>query len=260
MVQTPSGLYVPRGTPRKYPTAVDLFCGVGGMTLGLVQGGFEVLCGCDNDPDAALNYMHNLGTYPIQVHYVEEADEDRLEQATRKLFLKQEGGLAVLEAQSGGGYLSKHPELPGVSHFWFGDLSKLSGERILDSLGLQRGELDCVVGGPPCQGFSIGNTRRSVMDPRNSLVFEFVRLVVAMLPKTMVFENVPGIMSMTTPEGVPVVDAMCRILEDGGFGAWEALRKSLELTAGAGGVVRGRPAAKGGPEQEQAEPEQHRLF
>lgn len=47
--------------------------------------------------------------------------------------------------------------------------------------------------------------QRNVMDPRNSLVFEFRRLVLEVSPKTFVMENVPGLLSMVTAEGVPVI-------------------------------------------------------
>src|SRR6185295_1490234 len=97
----------------------------------------------------------------------------------------------------------------GCEHFWIADARTITGKEILDTLGMQRGEVDCVFGGPPCQGFSFCG-RRNVLDPRNSLVFEFLRLVIEIHPKAVVFENVPGMMSMTTPEGIPVVDAMCR--------------------------------------------------
>jgi DNA (cytosine-5)-methyltransferase 1 len=52
--------------------------------------------------------------------------------------------------------------------------------------------IDVIVGGPPCQGFSqIG--LRQLDDPRNSLVFEYLRLVKQIKPKYFVFENVKGI-------------------------------------------------------------------
>lgn len=52
--------------------------------------------------------------------------------------------------------------------------------------------VDCVFGGPPCQGFSlIGH--RAFEDPRNSLVLEFVRLVAELDARTFVFENVKGL-------------------------------------------------------------------
>ena len=43
--------------------------------------------------------------------------------------------------------------------------------------------------------------KQNVMDPRNSLVFGFARLVFDINPKTMMFENVPDIVNMVTPDG-----------------------------------------------------------
>lgn len=63
-------------------------------------------------------------------------------------------------------------------------------------LGLKPGELDVVVGGPPCQGFSINAPDRFLNDPRNKLFKQFERFVEEFEPKTFVFENVPGLMSM----------------------------------------------------------------
>jgi DNA (cytosine-5)-methyltransferase 1 len=62
--------------------------------------------------------------------------------------------------------------------------------RMATGIGTQ--EIDCVFGGPPCQGFSmIGH--RAFEDPRNSLVLEFVRLVAELEAQTFVFENVKGL-------------------------------------------------------------------
>ncbi|MFM8330560.1 MAG: DNA cytosine methyltransferase [Candidatus Methylumidiphilus sp.] len=56
------------------------------------------------------------------------------------------------------------------------------------------GEIDLIAGGPPCQGFShIG--KRQLDDPRNALVFEYVRIIAEIRPKYFIFENVPGIAS-----------------------------------------------------------------
>lgn len=63
-------------------------------------------------------------------------------------------------------------------------------------LGLQKGELDILVGGPPCQGFSINAPNRFLNDPRNSLFKHYARFVEEFSPKTFVFENVPGLLSM----------------------------------------------------------------
>ncbi len=63
-------------------------------------------------------------------------------------------------------------------------------------LGIEKGELDVLVGGPPCQGFSINAPSRFLNDPRNSLFRHYARFVEEFLPKAFVFENVPGLLSM----------------------------------------------------------------
>lgn len=225
--ELPSGLIVPKAfAPERRPIGVDLFAGCGGFSLGMIQGGFEVVAACDNDPNAALTYLLNLGTYPVQVHYLSEDDKERLNKACEKGFglskKKPENGVYEMPVSGS----ARPPDRPGVGHFFFGDVRKLTGKMVLDALGLERGEVDCVFGGPPCQGFSTSG-KRDVMDPRNSLVFEFARLILEIWPKTMMMENVPGIVSMKTPEGLPVVDAFAQILADGNFGTFDALRRSL---------------------------------
>src|SRR5690606_39344596 len=75
----PSGLYVPADlpAPERHPTAVDLFCGCGGFSLGLFEAGFDVLAGVDWDCDAAETYMVNLGAYPIDLRFVTDDDRSR---------------------------------------------------------------------------------------------------------------------------------------------------------------------------------------
>jgi len=57
------------------------------------------------------------------------------------------------------------------------------------------GRIDVIVGGPPCQGFSISG-KRDLKDPRNSLYQGFVRAVAYFKPKAFVLENVPNLVSM----------------------------------------------------------------
>jgi DNA (cytosine-5)-methyltransferase 1 len=77
------------------------------------------------------------------------------------------------------------------------------------------------------------------MDPRNSLVFEFARFIVEIQPRMHVTENVPGLKDMVTPEGLPVLDAYCRVLEDGNFASLNALKKTMEAQLGVA-LLRGR--------------------
>src|SRR5690606_2577383 len=170
-------------------------------------------------------YMVNLGAYPIDVRFVAPADRDRfadyLERQVQRSARGNPAGIAQLTT-SGAHCAVSHP----VPVFWFGDIRQLSGEAILESIGLDVGELDLVVGGPPCQGYSMAG-RRNVMDPRNSLVFEFARLVCEMKPRTFCMENVPGMLSMVTETGASVVDELCRVFERGEYGEYESMRRVL---------------------------------
>ena len=237
-------------TFRRRPTCIDLFCGCGGFSLGFIQSGWEVVAAVDWDVAAITTYMVNLGSYPIDIHFIEESDKDRLNSfLEKKIERHTEGGLIRWVPTSGSGWIKGHPEATAVKHVWVGDIRKLKGKDILDTIGMKIGEVDAIIGGPPCQGFSAAG-RRDVMDPRNSLVFEFARLVVEIQPKTMVMENVPGIASMVTPEVLPVLDVFCRILEDGGFGTVEALKRSLLATSGAGAALRSKSQKKKQPTKE----------
>ena len=75
------------------------------------------------------------------------------------------------------------------------DIRGVDAEKIRDGLGLARGELDLIAGGPPCQGFSINAPIRSTSDKRNHLFKEFLRFVDAFAPRAILIENVPGLVS-----------------------------------------------------------------
>lgn len=67
---------------------------------------------------------------------------------------------------------------------------------ILEAFSLKSGELDLLAGCPPCQGFSRMRKRngaRSARDERNSLIDDFVRFALVLLPKFIMLENVPGL-------------------------------------------------------------------
>ncbi len=74
------------------------------------------------------------------------------------------------------------------------DISKVAPTKILQLLGLKKGELDIVIGGPPCQGFSTSNMKtRSLDNPQNHLIFQFVKFVEEIKPKWFLMENVGGL-------------------------------------------------------------------
>jgi DNA (cytosine-5)-methyltransferase 1 len=135
------------------PTAIDLFCGAGGLSEGLRQAGFAIVAGNDFDPFAGATFA-----------------------ATHK------------EAQ-----------------FIGGSIRDLSADDFLKATGLRKGELDCLAGGPPCQGYSVYNHQRGMHDERSHLFREYLRIVEGLMPKWLVMENVTGIMSAGEGEAFQAV-------------------------------------------------------
>ena len=130
--------------PKKRPTAIDLFSGSGGLTLGLKHAGFKIIGAVDSDSLAAETYRVN----------------------------------------------HKNTVL------WERDIRDLTVSEVMSRLKLSVGELDLLAGCPPCQGFSSMRTlngKRNVNDPRNELVFEFLRFARELKPKAIMMENVPGL-------------------------------------------------------------------
>ncbi len=88
-------------------------------------------------------------------------------------------------------YKYNHPELP-TSKLIQGDIKQIVDhvEDFIDE------EIDIVVGGPPCQGFSEANRQRVIDDPRNKLYKYFVQAVEKIAPKVVVMENVKGMLKV----------------------------------------------------------------
>lgn len=86
----------------------------------------------------------------------------------------------------------------GHSDVWHADLSNealVTPRRVLHRSGLRMGQIDAVIGGPPCQSFSMPGRRKGLRDSRGQLVRHFCRLVVGLRPRVFVFENVPGVLN-----------------------------------------------------------------
>lgn len=79
----------------------------------------------------------------------------------------------------------------------YSDIRHIDPENMMKDLGIKKGDLDLLAGCPPCQGFSTMRTlngSEKVKDPRNKLIYDFVRLAIALEPKTILMENVPGLL------------------------------------------------------------------
>lgn len=76
------------------------------------------------------------------------------------------------------------------------DVTNLDPNTLLDNLQLRDNNLDLLIGGPPCQAFSVFGRRKGNLDPRGSLIFEYLRLLAGLRPLAFVFENVFGILTV----------------------------------------------------------------
>lgn len=76
------------------------------------------------------------------------------------------------------------------------DIQQVDPKVFMERLGLGPGDLDLLAGCPPCQGFSTLRTfngGKDIVDPMNDLIFQFLRFVRVFRPKTLMVENVPGL-------------------------------------------------------------------
>ncbi len=138
--------------------AVDLFCGAGGCSEGLIQAGFHILFSSDISDMVEKTYVHRheqLGLIQGKNTWFERADIRNL--------------------------------TGNIIHERIGALEMFEGKKIP--------EIDLMIGGPSCQGFSRAG-RRDKNDPRNMLFGEYVRVISQIRPKYIVLENVEGFMDM----------------------------------------------------------------
>ena len=124
----------------KKPKVIDLFAGVGGLSLGFENCGFDVVLANEYDESIAAAYKAN-----------------------------HEGTRMIV-----------------------GDITSLDLEK---TFGPYKGQIDVVIGGPPCQGFSQKGQRKTIHDERNFLFKYYVRVVELVKPRYFVMENVPNLLT-----------------------------------------------------------------
>ena len=103
-------------------------------------------------------------------------------------------------------YKRNFPNTP----LWEKDISTVSAIEILQNFDLQVGEIDGIIGGPPCQGFSHMGQNNSE-DPRNQLFIHFFEIVNGAVPKFFLAENVPGILN---PKNAQFIEQALSKVED----------------------------------------------
>jgi len=105
-----------------------------------------------------------------------------------------------------------HPDAKVVT----ADITKFSDAQIVEIFGALKP--DVIIGGPPCQGYSLANSNAGdPKDPRNSLFKEFVRFGKLLNPQVMIMENVPNLLKAKTANGEMVKDIIINAFEEIGY-------------------------------------------
>lgn len=144
---------------------ISLFCGAGGMDLGFIKAGHEIIWSNDNDLDSCETYEKNLKHKPI-----------------------------------------------------CNDIEKIDLKNIPDG--------DVVIGGFPCQGFSVANPYRHIEDKRNKLYSELLRVIKEKKPKYFVAENVPGLLSIGNGK---IIRMIMRDFKEAGYKAQYKVLNSADF-------------------------------
>lgn len=195
----------PTDTTKKTYRYLDLFAGAGGLSEGFLRAGFEPVAHIEMD--AAACY-----TLKTRTAYHWLRDNNRLE--VYKKYLAQE-----ISREE---FYQKIPEkvLNSVLNH---EISEASLETIFGKVDqLLNGEkLDLIVGGPPCQAYSIAGRSRDenkmVGDKRNYLYKLYAEFLRKYQPKFFVFENVVGLLSAKDEDGTRHFDNMQSLFEKCGY-------------------------------------------
>ncbi len=141
-------------------TAISLFAGAGGCSLGFKNAGYEITYATDINQQAVSTYKINLPKTPCEQQ----------------------------------------------------DIADIDFYKLLHRFKLKRGEIDIVIGGPPCQGFSSAGLQ-FWDDPRNSMLKQYVRALNILKPKWFLMENVEGL--LTANKGTYIYEISKAFIEIG---------------------------------------------
>ena len=182
---------------------IDLFAGAGGLSEGFTRMGFTPIAHVEMNKDACdtlrtravFHWLRENGKENIYYNYLKSENRD-------KDFFWKENGVPQHVVDS---VINKEISKETLSEIF----------ELIDSI-LGDKNVDVVIGGPPCQAYSVAGRARKNMDgdPRNFLYQYYIKFLKKYRPKMFVFENVPGILSAKNGE---YLDKIFKAVRNAGY-------------------------------------------
>lgn len=185
---------------------IDLFAGAGGLSEGFIRAGFNPIAHVEMD-EAACNTIltrtayHQLKGTPEFDHYISYIKGEGITREKLYKLLPENKRKSVINLPIGD---ETNPEI-------FNQIDKLKGNQTID----------LIIGGPPCQAYSVvGRSRdknRMKGDPRNHLYKQYAKYLEYYQPEYFVFENVIGLLSAKTHDGISYLQLMLDLFKEVGY-------------------------------------------
>lgn len=184
-------------TMSKSPTAISLFAGMGGDSLGMKRAGFDVIAFNEISKPAIESHRLNFEECALIVDDTPfvpgaEAEDESKEQTKARV---KDDKKRAKEKEKNATNIQSIPD---------------------EVLARFKGKVDLVFAGHPCQGFSNGG-KKLPDDPRNTLFREFARVCKLTEPKYIIGENVDGLLSRKTSDGRNYIDVIVEEFDSIGY-------------------------------------------
>jgi len=187
------------------PRFLDLFAGAGGLSEGFFQAGYSPVAHVEMDAAACYTLKTRAAFLWLKKNEKKEIYDQYLKAELSRADFYSKVPKEVLDSVLN--YEISKELLPEI----FRNIDQLLGSE----------KLDLIIGGPPCQAYSIAGRSRSdtrmVGDKRNYLYTLYAEFLKKYQPKYFVFENVLGLLSAKEEDGTLHFDNMCKLFEQCGY-------------------------------------------
>lgn len=183
----------------------------------------------DISPDTLASYWYNL-CYKTWSHLWVDPGNTKAIKAIRKWTNNGETQNWLFPKGVPDNWLEVPEPMPCLNLFCYSILD-IEPEQWMEYCGVRPGDIRVFIGGPPCQGFSMANGKRSVYDERNRLPLRYLYYAKVAKPDYVLIENVPGLLSLGKKKGEdegPFVRWIREAFDDAGYDMTYAVHNAAD--------------------------------